>query len=104
MNVQEIQPNVQVPENEQDTSFEESVRWYFEEREKKQREKLKKFEEKAARKPDKKKRKNTWKNMWGYRKRKLASYEQEHSSDDECVDYDNLHLSFDPEKSPKFSL
>ena len=42
--------------------------------------------------------------MWGYRKRKLASYEQEHSSDDECVDYDNLHLSFDPEKSPKFSL
>jgi hypothetical protein len=34
MNVQEIQTNVQVPENEQETSFEESVKWYFEEREK----------------------------------------------------------------------
>ena len=66
---------------------------------------MKKFEEKGAKeKPSNRKRKYTFKNMWANRKRKLAYEEQEVSSDDEYLDYDNLKFSFDPEISPKFNF
>lgn len=32
----------------------------------------------------------------------MPDQEEEDSSDDEYLDYDNLHLSFDPEKCQKF--
>ena len=71
----------------------------FEEREAKAKEaKEKALKDKAA----KRKTISKWKHIWANKKRKLASEQKEASSDDEFYDYDNLHLSFDPEKSPKF--
>jgi hypothetical protein len=49
------------------------------------------------------KSKYTLKNMLANRKSKnMPNQEEEDSSDDEYLDYDNLHLSFDPEKCQKF--
>lgn len=69
-----------------------------------QQNKLIQFEkrEKAA-KEKQTKCKYTWKNMLANRKSKnMPDQEEEDSSDDEYLDYDILHLSFDPEKCQKF--
>lgn len=102
--------------NKQPT-FEETLQWYLEERSQVQKKKVKKFEEKEAKakaakekaakgKATKGKHKQTWRQKLANMKRKLAWEEKEDSSDDEFLDfdYDNLNLSFDLEKSPKFSL
>ena len=92
----------EVPEQ----TFEETIDWYFKKKFQVQQKKLIKFEkqEKAATEKPRRKSKYTWKKMWAYIKRKnIASEEEEDSSDDEHLDYDNFHLSFDLEKSPKFN-
>ena len=91
-------------EIEEEGTFEEAVDWYMKEKFKFQQKNLIQFEktEKAAKeKPTK--CKYTWKNMLANRKSKnMPDQEEEDSSDDEYLDYDNLHLSFDPEKCQKF--
>lgn len=98
-------------------TFEEAIQWYVEESSQARKKKVKEWEEKeakakAAKEGAKEKAANDkatkgkGKQMVATKKRKFVSEEKEDSSDDEFLDfdYDNLHLSFDHEKSPKFSL
>ena len=104
--LQQLEEAEEESEEVPEPTFEETIDWYFKEKFQVQQKKLIKFEkqEQAAREKPSRKSKYTWKKMWAYRKRKnIASEEEEDSSDDEHLDYDNFHLSFDPEKSPKFN-
>ena len=71
---------------------------------KREKQKQKKQRKKLLRTKLLSKKLSKWKHISANKKQKLASEQKEASSDDEFYDYENLHLSFDPEKSPKFRL